>query len=232
MYPFKKVFTTFHGYESYPIKSSAIRVRKLSEILSNGNICIGDFITKWYGTHPTYISYGATQIVKKPSVNDSKTALFYGRLDDQTGIETYIEGFKKIKKSIKDFELLVIGNGVYEEDVQKITKRIDFKENLSQEINSHNILFVSRYLSILEALAAQRLVIAVYDNPVKRDYLQMAPFAKFIEICETSDEVAEKVIYYLKNPDEKNRKIELGYQWATQQTWENLTSLYLKLWNT
>src|SRR5579859_5414795 len=48
IYPQKPVYTTFHGYESYPIKKNAIRVRKLSEKLSWGNICIGDFIPKWY----------------------------------------------------------------------------------------------------------------------------------------------------------------------------------------
>ncbi|MDO8659724.1 MAG: glycosyltransferase, partial [Candidatus Parcubacteria bacterium] len=54
----KPVYTTFHGYESYPISKRAIFVRKISEILSWGNICIGDYIKKWYGTKPTYISYG------------------------------------------------------------------------------------------------------------------------------------------------------------------------------
>ena len=61
--PTKKVYTTFHGYEgnSIPTKK-AILMHKISEKLSNGNICIGDFLEKWYGTKATYISYGATEI--------------------------------------------------------------------------------------------------------------------------------------------------------------------------
>ena len=35
LFPRKKIFTTFHGYESYPIKKRAIIIRKISEILSN-----------------------------------------------------------------------------------------------------------------------------------------------------------------------------------------------------
>src|SRR5258708_682700 len=31
LYPRKCVYTTFHGYESYPIRKSAVAVRKLSE---------------------------------------------------------------------------------------------------------------------------------------------------------------------------------------------------------
>lgn len=46
LYPRKRVYTTFHGYESYPIKKKAVLIRKLSEKLSYGNICIGDFIKK------------------------------------------------------------------------------------------------------------------------------------------------------------------------------------------
>ncbi|MBU3978279.1 glycosyltransferase [Patescibacteria group bacterium] len=52
LYPRKPVYTTFHGYESYPITKKAIFTRKISEKLSSGNICIGDFIKKWYGTKP------------------------------------------------------------------------------------------------------------------------------------------------------------------------------------
>ena len=46
MFPRKKVFITFHGYESYPVRKRAIIVRRISELLSNGNICVGDFIKK------------------------------------------------------------------------------------------------------------------------------------------------------------------------------------------
>ncbi len=59
LFPFKKIFMTFHGYESYPVSKKEILIRKISENLSLGNICIGDFITKWYGTKPTYVTYGA-----------------------------------------------------------------------------------------------------------------------------------------------------------------------------
>ncbi|MBI4091770.1 MAG: glycosyltransferase family 4 protein, partial [Candidatus Levybacteria bacterium] len=59
LFPFKKVFTTFHGYETiFPPSTKARLLRKISEKLSYGNICIGDFIKKWYGTKPDYVTYG------------------------------------------------------------------------------------------------------------------------------------------------------------------------------
>jgi len=49
LYPKKKVFTTFHGWEGiFPPKWQAKVIRNISEKLSFGNICVGDFIRKWY----------------------------------------------------------------------------------------------------------------------------------------------------------------------------------------
>ena len=49
LYPRKKVYTTFHGYETrFPPSKKAVMVRKLSEELSLGNIIVGDYIKKWY----------------------------------------------------------------------------------------------------------------------------------------------------------------------------------------
>ena len=103
-FPNKPVYTTFHGYESYPVKKKAVFVRKISEKLSWGNICIGDFIKKWYGTKPTIVSYGAVEIVAKKQKIKNNSALFFGRLDDQTGILTYLKAFQKIKKSLTYYE--------------------------------------------------------------------------------------------------------------------------------
>lgn len=60
LHPFKKTFVTFHGWETqYPIPLKNILIRKISELLANGNICVGDFIAKWYGTRPDIVTYGA-----------------------------------------------------------------------------------------------------------------------------------------------------------------------------
>lgn len=56
----KKSFVTFHGWEGvYPIPWKNILIRKLTEKMTKGNICVGDFISKWYRTEPTFVTYGA-----------------------------------------------------------------------------------------------------------------------------------------------------------------------------
>lgn len=59
LYPQKPVFTTFHGYETkFPPSKRAILIRKISEKMSLGNICVGDYIKKWYGTKPDFVTHG------------------------------------------------------------------------------------------------------------------------------------------------------------------------------
>jgi glycosyltransferase involved in cell wall biosynthesis len=231
LFPNKPVYTTFHGYEGYPIAKKAIAVRKLSEKLSWGNICIGDFIKKWYGTNPTYVSYGAVDL---PQANKEKvkkeSALFFGRLDDQTGILTYDAAIDQVKKEYPNFDFLVIGDGEYKSKIDKRTKVKGFQDSPEKYFATYRFAFVSRYLSILEAFAAKRLVFAVYDNPVKEDYLRMAPYAGFIIITKNQEELAKKIMYYLQHPEKEKELVEKAYDWAKVQTWTKFVNLYLKLW--
>ncbi|HSA84443.1 MAG TPA: glycosyltransferase family 4 protein [Patescibacteria group bacterium] len=235
IYPRKHVFTTFHGYESYPIKKKAIIVRKLSELLSFGNICVGDFIKKWYYTKPTVVSYGAvdssqfkTKTQKKKIFKES--ALFFGRLDVQTGIQTYNKAFEILKKKYPKFRLLVVGDGKYRRFLANKIQVKGFQKNPEQYFENYRFAFVSRYLSILEAFAAKRLVFAVYDNPVKEDYLRMTPFAKYMIIAKTPAELARKVQFFITHPDLEKKLVEQAYTWVKKQSWSGMVNIYLRLW--
>lgn len=237
LYPKKPVYTTFHGYESYPIKKSAIFIRKISEIMSWGNICVGDFIKKWYGTKPTIVTYGAVDddlinIPQKKSIfyRNKESAVFVGRLDEQTNILEYTRAVDFIKKQMPGFEFLVVGDGKYKSKVEQKYKVTGFVSDPNSYYLKYHYSFVSRYLSILESMAAKRLVFALYDNPVKRDYLLMAPYAKNIIIADSSKELADKVIYYLSNPKKEKEKINNAFEWVEKQTWEKMVQIYLKIW--
>ncbi len=228
------VYTTFHGYETYPIRKGAIWTRKISEKLSWGNICIGDFIPKWYGTKPTVVSYGAVDIPKKNSREikmKKESAVFMGRLDEQTGVLTYSKAIELVRKKFPKFVFTIIGDGPDRKKLGKNFKLSGFIENPERYFPQYHFAFVSRYLSILEAFAAKRLVFAVYDNPVKEDYLKLAPYAEWIIIENSTQKLAEKISYFLTHPQEENKLIEKSYQWVTKQTWDNMATMYLKLWN-
>ncbi len=232
LFPFKKAYTTFHGYEDYPLKSKHVFMHKLSERLSNGNICVGQFISKWYKTKPAYVTYGGVGEIKnqKSKIKNENSAVFIGRLDEQTGIKTYADAVKLIRKKISDFEFKIIGDGKFRKELEKNFEVLGFQSRPEKYFSKYNFAFVSRYLSILEAMAAGRLVFAVYDNPLKEDYLRMAPFSRFINIFGLESELAESVFYFLKHPKEKNEMINNAYAWVKKYTWDEVTDMYLKLW--
>ncbi len=232
LYFSKPIFTTFHGYESYPLKSKFILMHKIAEKLSVGNICIGHFIEKWYKTKPNFVSYGGVDIVQseKRKAKSENSAVFIGRLDEQTGILTYVKAVEIIRKKIPNFDFLVIGDGQLKDKIDKKIKILKPQDHASDYFEDYNFAFVSRYLSILEALAAKRLVFAVYDNPLKEDYLRMAPFSKYITISGSTSKLVPRISFYLGNSKEKEKVVENAYNWVIDQTWEKVTNTYLKLW--
>ncbi len=228
----KKIFITFHGYENYPIRYTAIIHRKIAEKLTRGNICIGDFISKWYGTKPSLVSYGGVQKSYVGSTNNPKyTAIFWGRLDEQTSIKSYLNIVKIIQKNIKHFSLLIIGEGKYKKEVIKHAKVIGFTPDINRYLSISKYALASRYLSMLEAMISKKLVFAMYDNNLKKDYLLLSPFANHVIVKNNVNEMAEQIIYYINHPNEEKIKVENAYKWAAKQTWEKVVEKYIFLWN-
>jgi len=230
LYLTKRSYVTFHGYESYPIKFKAILIRKLSELCSNGNICIGDFIRKWYKTKPSFVSYGGVNPILTHKRPFTRSAIFIGRLDEQTGIETYEDAVGNIRKDRAPFTFAVVGDGPLKQSLSTKDRLLGFVEAPEKLMVTYRFAFVSRYLAMLEAMAAKRLVFAVYDNPVKEDYLKMSPFSNFAVIVKNPKDLSDKIIYFLNHRKEEEEIIEKAYSWAKKQTWENVTELYLRLW--
>ncbi|MCL5438714.1 MAG: glycosyltransferase family 4 protein, partial [Patescibacteria group bacterium] len=117
IFPNKKVFTTFHGYEGNKIPSKkAVLMHKIAEKFSYGNICVGDYLKKWYGTKPTYITYGGIGILPINTDTTNKyqsknKILFIGRLEEETGIMVYLEALKILKEKRLNFIFTVFGDG-------------------------------------------------------------------------------------------------------------------------
>jgi glycosyltransferase involved in cell wall biosynthesis len=247
IFPRKRVFITFHGYEGDKIPNRrAVFMHMVSEKLTMGNICIGDFFKKWYETEPTFVSYGATDVKKillKKSASRRKNqnikAMFLGRLEEETGIMDYLEALKLLKDKKINIELDVFGDGSLFTVAKAYAKlsnvKVSFKgfvEDAQKYIKNYDFVLTSRYLGILEALAFKKFIFAVYNNKIKRDYLKMTPFAKFISIADDSEDIVTEIKIYLKNKKGANVKIESGFNWVKKHSWKNLADLYLKLWTT
>lgn len=224
-----KLYTTFHGYEGYPIKKRWILQRKLIEKLSNGTICIGDFMKKWYKANPSSISYGGVRLTGKNKVKNQQSAVFFGRLDSQTGILEYIASYKKLKKLYPKFAFTVVGEGEFSKNLPRTVKKVNFNSDVEKYLSSSRFVFVSRYLSMLEALALKKEVIAVFTDPVMKDYLLMSPFKNYIDVVGSHEEITEAVVSKLQTGGDEVR-IQKGYEWAIKNTWEKVLERYLRLW--
>jgi glycosyltransferase involved in cell wall biosynthesis len=240
----KSVYTTFHGYEGNNIPSrKAIYMHKLSEKFSNGNICVGNFFKKWYGTKPTFVTFGAVNFkkVKQYSTiinNKNKLknkVIFFGRLEKETGIMQYLEAVKILKNNDINLELDIYGEGSLKKDINIYIKdnklNINLKKpimNIESVLNNYEYIFCSRYLSILEAMAFKKPIFAEYNNTIKKDYLEMTPFAKYISISKNAKEISQDLFDLIKT--KKQLDTNNGYQWVKNMTWENMVHLYLRLW--
>lgn len=230
LFPKKKVYTTFHGYEGYPIRNRRVIVRKISEKLSWGNICIGRFIEKYYKTEANFVLYGGVDIPKTIIQYTNKlSGVFIGRLSVTMGIKTYLKVFEILSE--KGFRFSIVGDGEYRNKIDKKFKVGGFKEDTSEYFQRNHFAFVSGYLSILEAMANKRLVISVYENPLRKDYLEMTPFADFIVIENDSGKIADKIQYFLDNPKEEDKIVSKAFEWVKTQTWDNVVKAYLDLWS-
>lgn len=225
----KKTYITFHGYEGYPVKWKWIVHRKIAQYLARGSICVGAFMKKWYLANPTYVIYGGVKQTRQKTASKSKSAVFFGRLDEQTGIMEYIKAYNILKKKYPTFRLTVVGNGKFDSIIPKDVKHVNFKKNIDTYIASNRFILVSRYLSMLEALVQEKEVIAVYDTPIKRDYLLMSPFKNYVYIANNANDIVAKVINLIEYG--KNVKmLKKGKKWAEKQTWDKVANIYLDLW--
>lgn len=237
------LYITFHGFEKYPIPKIYIFLRKIAEIFTKGNICVGKFILKYYKTKPNYITYGGintNQIVEKSKESSYKlnNALFIGRLELDTGIIEYINALKILKQDYDiNLKLDICGDGKLSTYIKGFSKKFNlsvslngFKENLDKFYNTAGIIFCSSYLCILESLFKKKFVVSVYQNKLKKNYLFLSPFRKFISIAKSPIDIAHHIVNMREFEKEFYQRSIKGYKFSLNNDWRNLVNLYLKLW--
>lgn len=243
--PTVPVYITFHGFEGIiPIPKSIKLKRKVAEKLTNGNICVGHYIQKWYGTRADTVIYGAVDSVitslhtMEPDISDRPIdAVFVGRLEKDTGIMIYINAIRILKdKFNQEIEVHLCGDGTLRDSITEIGRKYKLNLHLHGFVDPKPYLkrakfaFTSGYLSILEAMAESCLVFSVYDNPLKEDYLRMMPCANLLVICSNPEDLATSILNWRQNIGQVADKVRVGRDYALQQTWGSIANIYTHLW--
>jgi len=237
--PRRPTFITFHGYEAYPIPLQARMLRRVAERVTRGSICMGEFICKWYRTRCAAVSYGGVDLpAGAPDPPADAGALFVGRLASDSGIVEVIETLCRLRQDHGfSLALTVCGGGPLrarlESEAQNAGLDLRFLGPVTDVIPhllGARCAFVTGYLSILEAMAHRRLVFAIYDNPLKRDYLELFPGAGAMVIAGSPEELARQVAGHLRAPGRVSALLDQAQAFAREQTWRRVAEMYLRLW--
>ncbi|GIW63273.1 MAG: glycosyl transferase [Patescibacteria group bacterium] len=201
----KKVYSTFHGWEGkYPIPLKNILLKKFSRAVVHKVICIGSFIEKYYGVSADKVIYGGVDLNKFCSGKKVKGSLVYlGRLEQDTGLLTFLNWYKKHKLDYPD--LVFCGDGSLNKICKDYGRVLGFVDP-AKILKTAEICVPGGFLSALEALACGCKIKLFWHNPVKKDYWLLSPF-------------------YELQFSQKNLKAFLQ-----KSDWSNIVKIYLKLW--
>lgn len=170
LYPTKKVYITFHGWEGkWPIPMWNIINKRIANRLTAGSISVGNYINKYYGIKSDYIIHGA--VSHKSPITSHKllnTIVWLGRQDEDTGINEFRQW------------LMVNGQGLKVKYVTNV-------KNPEKYLVTSEYCVPSGYLSYLEAKSYGCKIITFANNPLKEDYWNEIQKLKNIP---TWDEVA------------------------------------------
>jgi len=208
--------------------------------ITRGNITIGHYIPKWYGTRYNFISYGGVDPPEEePPLPSEDKAIFIGRLEPDIGIMEYVEALIILKENFKiSLELDIFGDGTLREWIEKkvqnhglSVKLHGFVQDPEQYISSPRFAFASSYLAILDAMVHKRAIFSIYQNELKKDYLSLMPYAnELLSISPNPLDLAEKVALALQDKNHLQERVERAYNFAKEQTWEKVAELYLSLY--
>lgn len=238
--PRRPVFVTFHGYEGYPIPPEARRRRRFVRRRVQDALCMGDFICKHYGTRCFAVSYGGVDPAPDPPPPpEQPSALFVGRLAEDTSVMAYLKAVVRLREEHgRDLPIALAGEGPLRARAEGYAREHALQAvfhgpvaDIGPLLEACRFAFVSGYLAIWEALARKRVVFALYDNPLKQDYLEGFPRAREVmAIASRPEELADSLAEHLADPSLGAGMMEKGAALAAEHTWERVAELYLEMY--
>ena len=241
-----RTYVTFHGWEGVcPVRPEAIATRQKVANRLRGNIAIGDFIPKWYGTEADFVNYGGVEVERYSAAAgedadpDNRSMAYFGRFEQDTGILDVVEAVRRSNAgSDRPLLLDLYGMGSLEkrlvalcEQTSNAVRILPPVTDIAELLPKYRNVFVSGYLSILESLCAERTVCAYYHNRLREEYLRLHPAASSMFICGSVDDIIACLSLCRSDPPGVLSKCRGGWEWAKKQTWDSVARVYLKLWN-
>lgn len=174
IYAKKSVVTTIHGLEwDSPLNKISIFQKRLAARLSNRTVGIGKFLEKYLRVTFNIISYGAAELHKGSFDKMSKSIVYVGRLEENTGLLNFLNWLKGNKGYKVDF----CGDGNLRKECERYGTVHGFCDPTSY-YKKAKYAVPGGYLAALEALSYGCKLKLFWNNKVKEDYWKMSPFVK------------------------------------------------------
>lgn len=230
-----KLFITFHGWEGeYPVPVLHKIHRYLLAKASVGTVHVGKYIQKFYWDKPTAVLYGGVNAKKIfPASFDStkNTIVFVGRLEKENDILLYIDLFKKLQSRYPNLSILWVGDGHYRPVCEKYGRVTGMVSDPSDFYTDALLVWAASYLSILEALQMGKLVVALYNSPLKKHYIELFPFSSQIICGSEMSKIISKIEMALSNSDKITNQLQkIQAEVNAGYTWRTVADTYLQLW--
>ncbi|HKY74254.1 MAG TPA: hypothetical protein VJ246_03015, partial [Patescibacteria group bacterium] len=194
--------------------------------------CVGDWMKLWYGASPDTVIYGAASVQPSTTIK-SPSAVFIGRLSEDTGVLVYVDAVLKMRGKVT---LDIYGEGAL---LPKVLSRIRNSPYIRYTSVTHvpetiykkyRFAFVSRYLGMIEAMQCGRQVFAHWNNSIKFDYLQSFPAIEDAFVFSGPGELIKQLQQTLDSPERANQRVKHAQVWALKQTWQKIADTYEELW--
>jgi len=224
----KRVVTTFHGWEGiFPLPQKNKLWRKLGVWLSTKTIAVGKYLEKYYDFTADYVIYGGVHLPKElPSKEE--LLLYVGRLDYDTGLPLLLQS---LKQEVWSGKIIFCGDGVLKDQAKQFGEVVGFK-NPMPFLKRAKVVFAGGYLSVLEAFAYRCLVVAAYNNPLKKDYFGLSPLYKFVHLVSSAPELTRKIKFLTEAKVFNQKKLAQAYAFAQEHSWQKIAKIYAQLYQT
>lgn len=234
----RKIAGTFHGYEQDPVPMRFKILRKVARLLLGRVLCIGDFIERVYRVKCARCRLGAVESSEQPT-RERKGIVFVGRLEPDTGIESYLGALSKLAESYKIKERLTIcgtGSLLKRAEQMGVQLGIDivlkgFVEDVSEYYEKSFVCFAGGYLSILEAMSKGIPVIAIAETNLKLHYFHSINTAGGkLSIQTTPEGVAREMMKLRADANLYSRITQHNLDFARRMSWQEMANEYMVLW--
>lgn len=198
IYPRKKVFITFHGGQDiWPVPLKNKFMVQLAEKLTNGNICVGSFIPRYFDIKADKVIYGGVSNqkanAKKINAKLKSTIAWVGRLDKNTDLPEFLHWLTTCYKLPAT---VFVGDGELRSKCEKYGKVTGLVSDVSKYLKTAETVVPVGYLSYLEAKSWGCKIMVFPKTAIKRDYWKGIERLKSIP---TWDDVAKIYLRLWKN---------------------------------